>query len=101
MSKNIQLPSILIMLPPHRWILELEKISSHLKMDGVFGNPASRSTNMDGGRRGCEKPITCRKLGQCDPREIVWTSGATEAITSNKGVANFYNVRANNYYIKN
>mgnify|MGYP001307719002 len=44
MSKNIQLPIYLdyaSTTPVDPRVAE--KISSHLKMDGVFGNPASRS----------------------------------------------------------
>jgi cysteine desulfurase len=52
-----------------------------LTLDGVFANPASRSHVF--GWQAEEKVETARgqvaELLNCDPREIVWTSGATEA----------------------
>src|ERR1700712_2392289 len=58
-----------------------------------FGNPASRSHPF--GWHAEEAVEDARKnvadLVNCDPREIVWTSGATEAINlALKGAAHFY-----------
>jgi cysteine desulfurase len=58
-----------------------EKMSNYLTMDGVFANPASRS-HMYGWQaesaveQGRKQVAT---LINADTREIVWTSGATEA----------------------
>ena len=95
MSKNIQLPIYLdyaSTTPVDPRVAE--KISYHLRMDGVFGNPASRSHKY--GWKAEEAVEEARShvanLVNCDPREIVWTSGATEADNlAIKGVANFYN----------
>jgi len=64
-----------------------------LTMDGKFGNPASRSHVF--GWKAEEAIEIARKqvaeLIKADPREIVWTSGATEADNlAIKGVAHFY-----------
>ena len=69
-----------------------KKISDHLTMDGNFGNPASRSHKF--GWKAEEAVEEARShvanLVNCDPREIVWTSGATEADNlAIKGIANF------------
>jgi len=61
-----------------------------------FGNPASRSHSYGWV---AEKAVEDARgevaaLVNCDPREIVWTSGATEAINlALKGAANFYQER--------
>ncbi|MEO6271414.1 MAG: IscS subfamily cysteine desulfurase [Lautropia sp.] len=61
-----------------------------------FGNPASRSHAYGWD---AEKAVEAARgevasLVHCDPREIVWTSGATEAINlAVKGAANFYRER--------
>ncbi len=70
-----------------------KKISDHLTLDGNFGNPASRSHKF--GWQAEEAVEEARShvanLVNCDPREIVWTSGATEADNlAIKGIANFY-----------
>ena len=70
-----------------------KKISDHLTLDGNFGNPASRSHKF--GWKAEEAVEEARShvanLVNCDPREIVWTSGATEADNlAIKGIANFY-----------
>jgi len=70
-----------------------QKICDHLTLDGNFGNPASRSHKF--GWKAEEAVEEARShvanLVGCDPREIVWTSGATEANNlAIKGIANFY-----------
>lgn len=70
-----------------------KKMLEHLTLDGNFGNPASRSHKY--GWKAEESVEEARShvanLVGCDPREIVWTSGATEADNlAIKGVANFY-----------
>ena len=64
-----------------------------LTLEANFGNPASRSHMF--GWKAEEAVETGRQqvadLINCDPREIVWTSGATEADNlAIKGVAHFY-----------
>lgn len=69
------------------------KMMECLTLDGNFGNPASRS-HMSGWK--AEEAVeTARRqvadLIHCDPREIVWTSGATESDNlAIKGAAKFY-----------
>ncbi|WP_417225013.1 IscS subfamily cysteine desulfurase [Amphritea sp.] len=70
-----------------------EKMIECLTMDGNFGNPASRSHAY--GWKAEEAVETARRqvadLLNADPREIVWTSGATESDNlAIKGVAHFY-----------
>ena len=67
-----------------------------LTLDGNFGNPASRSHVF--GWRAEEAIEQARQyvadLVKCDPRELVWTSGATESDNlALKGVAHFYQTR--------
>jgi len=71
----------------------VEKMVHCLSMEGNFGNPASRShlygwkaeEAVENGRR------QVADLINADPREIVWTSGATESDNlAIKGVAHFY-----------
>lgn len=71
----------------------VEKMVHCLSMDGNFGNPASRShifgwkaeEAVENGRR------QVADLIHADPREIVWTSGATESDNlAIKGAAHFY-----------
>jgi cysteine desulfurase len=69
-----------------------------LTPDGEFGNPASRSHRF--GWKADEAVEEARShvanLVNCDPREIVWTSGATEADNlAVKGVARFYKSKGN------
>ena len=64
-----------------------------LKLEANFGTPASRSHKF--GWKAEEAVENARKqvadLLNCDPREIVWTSGATESDNlAIKGVAHFY-----------
>ncbi len=70
-----------------------EKMSECLTIDGVFGNPASRSHAF--GWAADEKVENARKqvaeLINANPKEIVWTSGATESDNlAIKGAAHFY-----------
>ncbi len=73
-----------------------EKMLGCLTLDGKFGNTASRSHQF--GWQAEEVVETARKqvadLISCDPREIVWTSGATESNNlALKGAAHFYQKR--------
>ena len=58
-----------------------EVMSRHLGLDGIFANPASRS-HMAGWQAEQAVESARRQVADligADPREIVWTSGATEA----------------------
>jgi len=58
-----------------------EKMSECLTMNGNFGNPASR-THIYGWRAEEAMEHARRHVADlinCDPREIIWTSGATES----------------------
>ncbi|CZF81530.1 MULTISPECIES: IscS subfamily cysteine desulfurase [Grimontia] len=70
-----------------------EKMMQYLTLDGCFGNPASRSHRF--GWQAEEAVDTAREnianYLNADPREIVFTSGATESDNlAIKGVAHFY-----------
>ena len=58
-----------------------EEMVKYLTPDGVFGNPASRSHGFgwqaEAAVEGARRQVA--SLIHADPREIVWTSGATES----------------------
>lgn len=70
-----------------------EKMMECLTNEGNFGNPASRS-NAYGwlAEEAVEQArANVAALVNCDPKEIVWTSGATESNNlAIKGAAHFY-----------
>ena len=71
----------------------MEKMTQYMVRDGIFGNPASRSHTF--GWKAEEAVEHARQqvadLIGANPREIVWTSGATEATNlAIKGAAHFY-----------
>src|SRR4030067_533086 len=74
-----------------------EKLCSYLTMDGEFGNPASRSHvfgwHADAAVEEARAQVAA--LLGADPKEIVWTSGATESNNlAIKGAAQFYKGKA-------
>ena len=73
-----------------------EKMAKYLTMEGDFGNPASRSHyyGWQAEKAVDEARSQVADLVGADPREIVWTSGATESNNlAIKGIANFYQKR--------
>jgi len=73
-----------------------EKMAKYLTMEGDFGNPASRSHyyGWQAEKAVDEARSQVAELVGADPREIVWTSGATESNNlAIKGIANFYHKR--------
>ncbi len=75
-----------------------DKMATCLTTDGNFGNPASRSHEFGWA---AEKAVDLARqqvadLVNADPREIVWTSGATESDNlAIKGAAHFYRKKGN------
>ncbi len=73
-----------------------EKMARYLTMEGDFGNPASRSHyyGWQAEKAVDEARTQVASLVGADPREIVWTSGATESDNlAIKGIAHFYHKR--------
>ena len=76
----------------------IDKMKDCLSLDGNFGNPGSRSHAFGWQAEELveEARINVSTLVNCDPREIIWTSGATESDNlAIKGAANFYKERGN------
>ncbi len=74
------------------------KMAEYLTIEGQFGNPASRSHEF--GWKAEQAVDMARQqvadLIHADPREIVWTSGATESDNlAIKGAAHFYRKKGN------
>jgi len=70
-----------------------EKMCSYLTRQGQFGNPASRSHQFGWQAEEAvqQARVDVAQLINADPREIIWTSGATESDNlAIKGVAHFY-----------
>jgi cysteine desulfurase len=70
-----------------------EKMCAYLTRQGQFGNPASRSHEFGWKAEAAvdEARMQVASLINADPREIVWTSGATESDNlAIKGAAHFY-----------
>jgi len=73
-----------------------EKMCSCLTQGGIFGNPASRSHafgwDAESAVEDARRQVAA--LVNADPKEIVWTSGATESDNlALKGAAHFYEKR--------
>ena len=70
-----------------------EKLCRYLTLDGEFGNPASRSHQFGWHAEEAVEDARAQvaALIGADPKEIVWTSGATESDNlAIKGTAHFY-----------
>jgi len=70
-----------------------EKMCAYLTRQGQFGNPASRSHEFGWKAEAAveEARAQVASLVNADPREIIWTSGATESDNlALKGAAHFY-----------
>jgi cysteine desulfurase len=74
------------------------KMAEYLTIEGKFGNPASRSHEFGWS---AEQAVDLARqqvadLVNADPREIIWTSGATESDNlAIKGAAHFYKKKGN------
>jgi len=78
-----------------------EKLCQYLTLDGVYGNPASSSHSFGWAADDAVKQARAdvAALINADPREIVWTSGATESDNlALKGAAHF-NVRKGKHIV--
>ena len=75
-----------------------EKMCAYLTRQGQFGNPASRSHEFGWKAEAAveEARAQVARLVNADPREIIWTSGATESDNlAIKGAAHFYRKQGN------
>ena len=73
--------------------LVVDKMKACLSVDGAFGNSGSRSHVFGWKAEELveEARVNVANLINCDPREIIWTSGATESDNlAIKGAAYFY-----------
>ena len=78
-----------------------DKMCNYLTIDGIFGNPASSSHSFGWAADEAVKKARSQvaDLINADPREIVWTSGATESDNlAIKGAAHF-NVRKGKHIV--
>ncbi len=76
-----------------------DEMMKYLTLDGVFGNPASRSHGY-GWQAEAAVEAARRQVAQligADPREIVWTSGATES--DNLAISGVVEGRANPHIV--
>jgi cysteine desulfurase len=75
-----------------------EKMCACLTLEGTFGNPASRSHpyGWDAEKLVDQARADVAALVGADPKEIIWTSGATESDNlAIKGAVHFYKKRGN------